>query len=70
MRTSALIKHTPLSVLVDLGSTHNFILLTAAHCCGLSITSYAALQVMIAYGGYLPNLVALLVSMIHAQILY
>ncbi|KAF9602599.1 hypothetical protein IFM89_030205 [Coptis chinensis] len=55
MRTSALIKHTPLSVLVDSGSTHNFIHPTAARRCGLSITSYATLQVMIADGGYLPS---------------
>ncbi|KAF9625393.1 hypothetical protein IFM89_022378 [Coptis chinensis] len=56
MRTSAIIKHTPLSIaFVESGSTHNFIHPTAARRCGLSITSYATLQVMIADGGYLPS---------------
>lgn len=55
MRTTAQIKHTPISVLVDSGSTHNFIHPTVARSCGLPTTSYAPLQVMIADGGYLPS---------------
>ncbi|KAF9587427.1 hypothetical protein IFM89_002608 [Coptis chinensis] len=47
MRTSALIKHTPLSVLVDSGSTHNFIHPTTACRCDFTVLAIKSCDIVL-----------------------
>lgn len=55
MRAFAQIKNAALSVLIDSGSTHNFINPRAARTCGLSVQPHSGLQVMVADGEFLPT---------------
>ncbi|KAL5709883.1 hypothetical protein ACHQM5_020514 [Ranunculus cassubicifolius] len=55
MRATCKIKNKPLSVLMDSGSTHNFMNPSVARTCGLPLTMTSSINVTIADDGYLPS---------------
>ncbi|CAL5432297.1 unnamed protein product [Camellia sinensis] len=56
MRISGTLKNQPITILVDSGSTHNFILPSIAKQCGYSIQRDKSLRVIVAGGGFLNSL--------------